>query len=796
MNPLSFKLTIKDYDSSSPLKDKEIQITNIDSKKCYESKFTTSNGEVLFEIPKNERGDFFSVKLINDNDYEVNPYYLAKESSNTHKNASTSSNTNNSPESKNTTNKILTPNNYQKYPATLYFKANISLYFNGFALFVMQGDKEIASYEARSGKALTLQEKEALEKQKGYTHFVPSFANFGNTTNGLNNIEHIKNNDLQSNCAFFHCYDKGYQDENKVLQDKAYYINTQEIKDFINANNPNNTDSAESSTHLSLNIYTDKECNELCSSIIMVSDKNLANNKQIQNDILLSYDDSNNLRYIFNNTNHTNIPLKVQYNKQTISYIKFIENIEWELDSSQNLPQALAKQNQTKIQYLNHNPNNYNSPIKAPFAPGTYIELEAVMNNDSQSGNVKWWLTFDTKLKLDNKINDESNYFHKNNQYNKIGFYLPLQKQNDKDYVIVYATLNNAIINNAFIVIKIDFNVGIGADNSVSESQRSNQSKMQYGRILNSDDINEWNKLQHIYSVDEAVWFLKANLKKLDEFKRNNNKRYSQKDSKGNYIYNATFDYFRIYPQFAGKIAYIYYRFDLGNDDFIKSIISDNLEYVRDRNNFIDKAVEVYIGFCDSTINKPIICNVINTITGSHKQKFENAFLRGNANWKQLIENFIYDICDKLSIQQKFRPKIDTNPNLGDSGTYHRDTNTISIKPPNITRDSFIDFIDTTIHEFRHFYIWYVFEDAQGHKLTKSSVAKLIYYNDTFYIAWSYDKFFNAYDKKCAIFDAEVKKCIMGKKYSIRKDSTPLYFIQPSERDCRIVAWKFKQGKR
>ena len=141
MNPLSFKLTIKDYDSSSPLKDKEIQITNIDSKKCYESKFTTSNGEVLFEIPKNERGD-----------YEVNPYYLAKESSNTHKNASTSSNTNNSPESKNTTNKILTPNNYQKYPATLYFKANISLYFNGFALFVMQGDKEIASYESHTKK--------------------------------------------------------------------------------------------------------------------------------------------------------------------------------------------------------------------------------------------------------------------------------------------------------------------------------------------------------------------------------------------------------------------------------------------------------------------------------------------------------------------------------------------------------------------------------------------------------------------------------------------------------------------
>ena len=58
-------------------------------------------------------------------------------------------------ESKNTTNKILTPNNYQKCPATLYFKAKIYLYFNGFTLSVMQGDNAIASYEARSGTPLS-----------------------------------------------------------------------------------------------------------------------------------------------------------------------------------------------------------------------------------------------------------------------------------------------------------------------------------------------------------------------------------------------------------------------------------------------------------------------------------------------------------------------------------------------------------------------------------------------------------------------------------------------------------------
>ncbi|MGX2973383.1 hypothetical protein ACWIX0_13980, partial [Helicobacter sp. T3_23-1059] len=77
-----FKLIIKDYDLLTPLKNKEIQITNIDSKHCYDSKITTANGEVIFEIPQNERGDFFSVELINDDDYEKNPYYLAKESNN------------------------------------------------------------------------------------------------------------------------------------------------------------------------------------------------------------------------------------------------------------------------------------------------------------------------------------------------------------------------------------------------------------------------------------------------------------------------------------------------------------------------------------------------------------------------------------------------------------------------------------------------------------------------------------------------------------------------------------------
>ena len=108
-NTFPFKLIIKDYDLLIPLKNKEIQITNIDSKKSYKSKITTTNGEVVFEIPHSERGDFFSVTLINDNDYNKSPYYLSKEVDSKQR------------ITRHITNKILTPNNYQKCPAILYF---------------------------------------------------------------------------------------------------------------------------------------------------------------------------------------------------------------------------------------------------------------------------------------------------------------------------------------------------------------------------------------------------------------------------------------------------------------------------------------------------------------------------------------------------------------------------------------------------------------------------------------------------------------------------------------------------
>ncbi|MGX2973203.1 hypothetical protein [Helicobacter sp. T3_23-1059] len=290
-----FKLIIKDYDLLTPLKNKEIQITNIDSKQCYDSKITTANGEVIFEIPQNERGDFFSVELINDEDYEINPYYLAKESNNVYIQSPHSQESHQEPnqqfnqksnqesnnvdsnktmsESKNTTNKILTPNNYQKYPATLYFKAKIYLYFNGFTLSVMQGNNEIASYEARSGTPLS-EATQPSEKQIAISYINISHSNKDNhnpqsnrnsQTNHNAQLNHNPQANNDSQIAYFY-YDKEHCDkEHGAIKEGTYFIN---IHNIIKNNSP--IESKESNYPFSIGrrwgnynmpIYTDEQCN-------------------------------------------------------------------------------------------------------------------------------------------------------------------------------------------------------------------------------------------------------------------------------------------------------------------------------------------------------------------------------------------------------------------------------------------------------------------------------------------------------------------------------------------------------
>ncbi|MGX2972533.1 hypothetical protein, partial [Helicobacter sp. T3_23-1059] len=347
----------------------------------------------------------------------------------------------------------------------------------------------------------------------------------------------------------------------------------------------------------------------------------------------------------------------------------------------------------------------------------------------------------------------------------------------------VYASSINHFDNNtAHIKFNLNFEVGIGNDDEVRESSRGNENTTQhnlYNQAINSNDIAVWNQLEHIYSVDEAVWFLKIAYKQFERDKQERSKILG-----GDFILR---DFYKKYPQIACKIAYIYYRFDLGNEDFINNITSDNEVYVWDRYYFINKISIVYI--CG-------LCNSIKPNARNYKQEFENICLysKVDIDWQQLITDFINDICNELNIEKKFRPKIDTNPGDGNFGAYDENTNTISVdKPDSTDKNDLIDFIDTIIHEFRHFYMWYIFEKAQEHKLAKSSVAKLIYHNNAFYISKNHNQIFDAYDKECAIFDIFAESvCQQGIKYSANSDS-PIYYIQPSERDSRVVAWNFRQ---
>lgn len=53
-------------------------------------------------------------------------------------------------------------------------------------------------------------------------------------------------------------------------------------------------------------------------------------------------------------------------------------------------------------------------------------------------------------------------------------------------------------------------------------------------------------------------------------------------------------NFYTMYTQLAGKIAYIYYRFDLANEEFIKSV-KDGEEYLKQRNYFYQATLEVYL---------------------------------------------------------------------------------------------------------------------------------------------------------------------------------------------------------
>lgn len=214
---------------------------------------------------------------------------------------------------------------------------------------------------------------------------------------------------------------------------------------------------------------------------------------------------------------------------------------------------------------------------------------------------------------------------------------------------------------------------------------------------------------------------------------------------------------------------------DLANEEFIKSV-SDGNKYLKEREKFYKVASDVYI-------KNPI-----------YKMGFEKK-LQNQVVDINIVKDFLKDFAKRLGIDEKVLPVIGYNPQRGDSGTYDYTVNTLDLNP----KASYVDFIDTIIHEFRHFYIYCIKNNSEN------SIEKLLYLDMVqFYIPWNFYKIFNSYDKKCLIYDNEdeTKKCLKNRTYygswkflnpTLDLLPSPLYYLQPNELDSRIMAYYFRK---
>ncbi|MGI7608168.1 hypothetical protein ACNF6T_09325 [Campylobacter coli] len=405
---------------------------------------------------------------------------------------------------------------------------------------------------------------------------------------------------------------------------------------------------------------------------------------------------------------------------------------------------------------------NSHIDLNASFAPGTYIELQLEKESDktlnwsyvecNSEKKMRYLLDADCR-----SIEAKDLKFIASFKGNICGFHLPISRDNEpikdikdyKYYIIVFAYDEKKAIpslEDFHIVIDMSFRVGVGDDEDVEESKLRND--------FNSDII----QTNCIFSVFEAVEFLKACQSFKEKAKETNN-----------------YEFFKNYPQLAGKIAYIYYRFDLANEKFIKSV-SDGDKYLKEREKFVKVASDIYI-------KNPI-----------YKMGFEKK-LQNEVVDINIIEDFLKDFAKRLGIDEKVLPVISSNASGLNLGSYNKFAHILNLN----LNINFLNFIDTIIHEFRHFYIYRIKNNSEN------SIEQFIYCNmKDFYIEISYYAIFDNYDKKCLIYDNEdeTKKCLKNCTYygswkflnpKLDLLPSPLYYVQPCELDSRIVAYYFRK---
>ncbi|HFN3251446.1 TPA: hypothetical protein ACHDL2_001706, partial [Campylobacter jejuni] len=349
---------------------------------------------------------------------------------------------------------------------------------------------------------------------------------------------------------------------------------------------------------------------------------------------------------------------------------------------------------------------NSHIDLNASFAPGTYIELQLEKESDKK---LKWaFVECESKEKLNLLLHDCNGYIDEKNlkvlfenddliynesyEDNILSFCLPINRSNEpkediqdyKYYIVLFAYSSEKTIpslEDFHIVIDMSFRVGVGRDEDVKESKLRND--------FNSDII----QTNCIFSVLEAVEFLKACQSFKEKAKETNN-----------------YEFFKNYPQLAGKIAYIYYRFDLANEKFIKSV-SDGDKYLKEREKFVKKFIDVY---SDEKF----------FIIPSYKAKFSEFSNKSDEEKIMFFQEFLEDLVKAFDIEPPI-PTIYKEFKQYNNGSY----NSVGKKALYLNlKNKEEQILSTFFHEFRHFYI-----DKNNSKEIKNqhteSIFKLIYSN-------------------------------------------------------------------
>lgn len=403
---------------------------------------------------------------------------------------------------------------------------------------------------------------------------------------------------------------------------------------------------------------------------------------------------------------------------------------------------------------------NSHIDLNASFAPGTYIELQLEKESDK---TLNWsYVECNSEKKMRSlldvdcrSIEAKDLKFIASFKGNICGFHLPISRDNEpikdikdyKYYIIVFAYDEKKAIpslEDFHIVIDMSFRVGVGRDEDVKESKLRND--------FNSDII----QTNCIFSVLEAVEFLKACQSFKEKAKETNN-----------------YEFFKNYPQLAGKIAYIYYRFDLANEKFIKSV-SDGDKYLKEREKFVKKFIDVY---SDEKF----------FIIPSYKAKFSEFSNKSDEEKIMFFQEFLEDLVKAFDIEPPI-PTIYKEFKQYNNRSY----NSVGKKALYLNlKNKKEQILSTFFHEFRHFYI-----DKNNSKEIKNqhteSIFKLIYSNG--YFKFENVVMFWAYDKKCIISN-NYTDCVGVKpyKYSIFSDKPAIYWFSPSERDARISTFYFEK---